>query len=326
MKAPLKKIIFLFVIATIMLSGCEKRKQPSISPTPIEATTVETTNSVTPTKEASPTEKVSPTPTETIAPTEEVVTTPIVEEKPTVEPTDTLIPTNTPTIAPTIKPTNTPSPVPTETPILTPTPEPTQQMNTPIPTATPTEAPQPTDEVKPTEAPKPTEEVKPTPTEIPVPQPWEAPRERKDIADLLMAKVQAYRASKGIRKFENPYVYDDINNPGMGAYLTNKGLRVAKASCLAHSANHEGGQIGAGVYGGEYQNPAGAEEMANRLYTLWYNSPGHNANMLVDNSKYDNVDVAVMTVVEYFDGYSYQYCAIMSNSAIWIEDLPEGLH
>lgn len=309
--------VSLFAIISVILTSCKSDNQFTETITP----TITSTDTPTPTIE--PSEEVTSTPTPTKEPTKEPTDTPTVI--PTIEPTNTPVPTNSPT--PTFTPVPTNTPIPSFTPTPTVENKPTTEPTT-VPTATPTEAPQPTVEptATPTEAPKPTEEVKPTPTEIPVPQPWEAPRERKDIADLLMAKVQAYRASKGIRKFENPYTYYDVNIPNIGNILDSNGLRVAKASCLAHSANHEGGQIGAGVYGGEYQNPAGAEEMANRLYMLWYNSPGHNANMLTNHAKYDMVDVAVMTVVEYFDGYSYQYCAIMSNSTVLYEALPEGLN
>lgn len=164
---------------------------------------------------------------------------------------------------------------------------------------------------------------------------WAEPRERKDVSDLLMAKVNAYRQQNGIRKFENPYTYhhDPAKTPtdqlptfgaGMGNYLTQKGLRVAKKSCMEGTANHEGGQIGTGIYGG-YSSPANASEIAQRLFDNWYNSPAHNANMLWDHEPDGWVDVGVMTVVEWYNGTSYQYCAIMSHSSVQKIYLPDGL-
>lgn len=164
---------------------------------------------------------------------------------------------------------------------------------------------------------------------------WAEPRERKDVSDLLMAKVNAYRQQNGIRKFENPYTYhhDLAKTPtdqlptfgaGMGNYLTQKGLRVAKKSCMEGTANHEGGQIGTGIYGG-YSSPANASEIAQRLFDNWYNSPAHNANMLWDHEPDGWVDVGVMTVVEWYNGTSYQYCAIMSHSSVQKIYLPDGL-
>lgn len=156
---------------------------------------------------------------------------------------------------------------------------------------------------------------------------WAEPRARDDIASLLMAKVQAYRVSKGIRKFENPYVYYDVNNPGIGDYLVSKGLRVAKKCCMEKSANHEGGQIGAGYYtaSGFNEKPS-AETVAVALYNAWYNSPGHNANMLWNDEGYDGVNVAVMTVVEWYDGTYWNFCGIMTETVVFKSDLPDGLN
>ena len=152
---------------------------------------------------------------------------------------------------------------------------------------------------------------------------WDAPRERKDIAELLMAKVQAYRKSKGLRQWEDPYVYYNVNNPGLGERMKADGLRVAKSSCLAKTSTHEGGQIGVGWYGPD-ERPS-AEKVAEVLYKGWYDSPGHNANMLGDHSSLNEVDVALMTVVEYYDGTYWNYCAIMSDSMVVISTLPDGL-
>ena len=269
---------------------------PEPSLTPIPTPTPEPTVTDTPTPE--PTEEPSPTPTEepTPIPTEEV--------KPTDTVTPTQIPTNTPTVMPTVspKPTATPTVKPTATPTVTPKP-------TNTPTVTPTSTPTPV----------------PTNTPTPTPAAWTEPKERKDIADLLMAKVQAYRESQGIRRFESGYVYDDTTNPGMGDYLTSKGLRVAKKCCLEHSAKHEGGQIGTGVYFYPWQvTDIWLEPMAEDLYQNWYKSAPHNKNMLHTDAP-EGVDVAAMTVVEYFDGEYWHYCAIMTVSSVPKEYLPEGL-
>ena len=275
---------------------------PSLSPTntptviPTEAVTVTPEPTVTKTPTPEPTEEPSPTPTEEVKPTDTV--------------TPTQIPTNTPTVMPTVslKPTATPTAIPTVTPTVE-----------PKPTNTPTEAPKPT--VTPTNTPTPV----PTNTPTPTPAAWAEPKERKDIADLLMAKVQAYRESQGIRRFESGYVYDDTTNPGMGDYLTSKGLRVAKKCCLEHSAKHEGGQIGTGVYFYPWQvTDIWLESMAEDLYQNWYKSAPHNKNMLHTDAP-EGVDVAAMTVVEYFDGEYWHYCAIMTVSSVPKEYLPEGL-
>ena len=222
--------------------------------------------------------------------------------KPTETVTPTQIPMNTPTVMPTA------SPKPTATPTVT-----------PKSTDTPTEAPTLT--VAPTSTPT----SVPTNTPTPTPAAWAEPKERKDIADLLMTKVQAYRESQGIRRFESGYVYDDTTNPGMGDYLTSKGLRVAKKCCLEHSAKHEGGQIGTGVYFYPWQvTDIWLEPMAEDLYQNWYKSVPHNKNMLHTDAP-EGVDVAAMTVVEYFDGEYWHYCAILTVSSVPKEYLPEGL-
>lgn len=155
---------------------------------------------------------------------------------------------------------------------------------------------------------------------------WTEPRERTDIAQLLMAKVNNYRASKGIRKIENPYVYYDTKNPGTGERCTANGLRVAKKSCMDYTANHEGGQIGTGIFGSSIQAPLGAEAAASQLFSNWYNSPSHNANMLYDGGGEEYwVTVGVMTVVEWYNGSGYQYCAIMTETFIEKGNLPDGL-
>ena len=152
---------------------------------------------------------------------------------------------------------------------------------------------------------------------------WSEPRERTDIEELLMAKVNAYRASKGLRKWEDPYVYDETTIANFGDILSSKGLRVAKKCCLERSANHEDGQIASGWYG--RQSRPSASEVAAVLYQNWYDSPGHNANMLTSNVAYNEVDVAVMRVVEYYDGKEWYYCAVMTVSTVPKSHLPAGL-
>lgn len=209
------------------------------------------------------------------------------------------------------------SPKPTATPTVKPTATPTVTQK---PTDTPTGAPTPT--VTPTSIPTPI----PTNTPTPTPAAWAEPKERKDIADLLMAKINAYRSSQGLRKWESPFVYYDVNNPGLGERLTAKGLRVAKKCCMEHSANHEGSQIGTGVYFYPWQvTDIWLDEMAGELFNNWYNSPAHNKNMLDSHAEDGIVDVAVMHVTEYFDGEYWHYCAIMTVSGVFSDDLPEGL-
>ena len=141
-----------------------------------------------------------------------------------------------------------------------------------------------------------------------------------------MAKVNAYRISQGLRKWENPFVYYDVNNPGLGERLTAKGIRVAKKCCLEHSANHEGSQIATGVYYYPWQvTDVWLDEMAGKLFDNWYDSAAHNKNMLDNHADDGIVDVAVMSVVEYFDGEYWHYCAIMTVSGVFSDDLPGGL-
>ena len=272
---------------------------PEPSPTPIPTVTPKPAVTDTPTPE--PKEEPSPTPTEEPTPT------PTEEARPTDTVTPTQIPTNTPTVTPTVspKPTATPTVKPTATPTNTPSPS-------PEPTATPTDTPSPT----------------PSNTPTPALVAWTEPKERKDIADLLMAKVQAYRESNGVPKFKSPYEYYDVNAPGLGDRMNEKGLRVAKKCCMEHSANHEGFQIATGIYGYPWRVKEGweAEDIAEQLFDAWYNSPAHNKNMLNDHfAQTQEVDVGVMHVVEYFDGEWWHYCAVMTISCVYYEYLPEGL-
>lgn len=296
----------------------------SVTPTVVATETIpEPERMVTVAQELTPTEEVVLVATVTVTSEPTVTATPIPEPSPTLPSTTTPSPTVSPTVAPTETPTVTPTvaltatPKPTATPILTVSP-------TPIPTATPMVKPTMT----PTLTPSPTLTVTPVPTATPTPIPeaWKEPKERKDIEEQLMAKVNGYRDSQGVRKFESGYVYDDTVNPGMGEYLEEKGIRVAKECCLEHSANHEGGQIGTGVYFYPWQvTDIWIDEMVDSLFDNWYQSPSHNKNLLTDHSGVDCVDVAAMTVVEYFDGEDWHYCAIMTSSCVPTENLPEGL-
>lgn len=311
-----------------------------------------------PTDEPTPSVTEEPTPTVTATPTPEPTATPIPTNTPV--PTNTPTPTQqpaTPTPVPTKAPTSTPNP--TQKPTNTPTP-----TNTPVPTKAPEpttmwvqrsslevyKADTTFTQIDTLE--KGTQVIVLNPNVLnrdanyvaeiqynggkayvqysglsatKVEPKWTEPRERKDMSQLLMNKVNDYRESKGIRKYEDPYVYDDVSDPGMGPYLYNNALRVAKRCCLEQSANHEGGQIGAGWYSTGQKTPRSAEEVANELFNNWRNSPAHNGNMLEQIDKGYYVDVSVMVVVEYYDGNSYLYCAIMGSSAVAISNLPEGL-
>ena len=142
-----------------------------------------------------------------------------------------------------------------------------------------------------------------------------------------MGKVNEYRVSKGMRRWESPFVYHAADDPELGEWLSSKGLRVAKKCCMEHSANHEGYQIGTGVYFYPWQvTDIWKDEMVQTLFNSWYNSPAHNKNMLYDGGGEDEwVGVAIMTVTEHFDGEYWHYCAIMTITFVYKEDLPDGL-
>ena len=300
---------------------------PTVTKTPIPESTVtivpKPTATETPTPEPTPSEEstVTSIPIPTAVPTEEV-------KEPISTVTPTAIPTNTPTVKPTEIPTPTATPTvkPTATPTITPKP-------TVTPTVKPTATPKPTDTPVPTSTltPKPTETPTLTPTNTPTPSPapaaWTEPKERKDLAELLMAKVNAYRVSQGLRKWEDPFVYHEKDDPELGDLLTAKGLRVAKKCCLEHSSKHEGYQIGTGIYFYPWQvTDIRKEEFVQDLFDNWYNSPAHNKNMLYDGGGEDDwIGVSVMHVVEYFDGEDWHYCAIMTLTFVPKQNLPEGL-
>lgn len=140
-----------------------------------------------------------------------------------------------------------------------------------------------------------------------------------------MAEVNAYRAQKGIRKYEDPYAYYDVTNPGLGDRLTSKGKRVCKDLVVNWGKMHEGGQISAGELGSGDEART-VSQLAKDIFTLWYDSPSHNRNMLTDGSQYEGVDVAVMHVYEYWDGHFRKYQAVMTVSSVPYFRLPEGLH
>ena len=142
-----------------------------------------------------------------------------------------------------------------------------------------------------------------------------------------MAKVNEYRVSQGKRKWEDPRTYYDVNNPGLYDRLYQRGIVAAKRCCMEHSANHDSGQIGAGIYFYPWQvTDIWMEEVTQRLFNNWKNSPAHNKNMLDDGgSEEEWVSVAVMTVMEYFDGEDWHYCAIMTVSNVSKTNLPKGL-
>lgn len=331
-----------------------------VTPSPTEEPIPEPTEEPTPTEEPLPTDSPTPVPTNTA--------TPVPTKEPTKEPTNTVtpVPTKEPTKEPTKAPTNTPTNAPTPTEVVVEQPitmwiavddfyvydrdvyystnphrmqkidnQGKKRGDTVVVIRRNIEGTSSgyVDEIQWGSGTALVWEDHLSKTYIePV---WAEPRERTDVAQLLMEKVNAYRAQNGIRKFENPYTYhhDPAKTPadqlptfgaGMGNYLTQKGLRVAKKCCMEGTANHEGGQIGTGIYGG-YSSPANASEIAQRLFNNWYNSPAHNANMLTNSEPYDGVDVGVMTVVEWYNGTSYQYCAIMSHSSVQKIYLPDGL-
>ena len=152
---------------------------------------------------------------------------------------------------------------------------------------------------------------------------WAEPRERTDIAQLLMAKVNNYRAQNGLRKWESPDVYYDVANPGLGGRLRSRGMVAAKRCCMEYSSKHDDGQIGTGIYGSG--GKLSAEDVAQTMFNSWKGSAAHNANMLWNEEQYGGVAVAVMTVVEWYDGRGYQYCAIMTMSGVPFGSLPDGL-
>lgn len=331
---------------------------PTLSPTPIPTETP--TPEPTPTEELTPTEEPTPEPTEEPTPTEE----PLPTDSPTPVPTNTATPepTKEPTKVPTKEPTKAPTNTPTNSPTPTNTPTPTEVVQeqpykawiktgeveiyepqlglflTPITghglqkgsevTVIKTNAngaSSTNDMLSEIRYSGGTAYIWANDLSKTYIEPrWSEPRERKDIAEALMAMVQNYRAQNGKRKLEDPRVYYDVtNSTNVYNYLTTHGITVAKRCCMEYSSNHEGGQIATGIYGNVYQSPMNANECAMILFNSWKGSPAHNASMLRDSD--DEVPVGVMTVVEWYDGTGYQYCAVLSHTAIYKGNLPDGL-
>ena len=311
-----------------------------VTPSPTEEPTPEPTEEPTPTEEPLPTDSPTPVPTNTA--------TPVPTKEPTKVPTNTAtpVPTKEPTKEPTKAPTNTPTNAPTPTEVVVEQPykmwvkDGSIEVYAPDTSFTQIGTLERGAEVTVIHTNVLNRQVNYI-SEIQwsngtayiqydalsktyVEGKWSEPRERKDISDALMALVNNYRAQNGIRKYESPYVYFDVNNPGLGNRMKEKGVRVAKKCCMEGTANHESGQIGTGIYG-SYTSPANATEIAQRLFENWKSSPLHNGDMLFNHESIDCVDVGLMTVVEWYDGSRYQYCAIMSISDVYKGNLPDCL-
>lgn len=334
MKKKQFSLISFLLLSVLLITACGNDQTPATLPetgTPAASVSPEA---------AEPTEAVgntlpSVTPAVLTLPVD-ATPTPGADGTPDVTP-DASVPTGTGTSAPTeggtLQPASpavseagkaTPAPSGNKTPTKggskpTAAPEPTKGSGKPTNTPKPTKAPaKDTPTPIPTKKPGNTSTPSPTPTPEPIvwDEPWEDAVCRDDIAAALMAKVNAYRASKGVPVYENPYDYEDIK-PGLGDRLTEKAHRVAKANALLGSksqSKHEGGQIGTGiVYWRSSTDAEVVEEISGELFTTWYNSKAHNANMLDDWSP--SIGVAVMAVYEYYDGIFYYYAAIMGVSS-----------
>ena len=153
---------------------------------------------------------------------------------------------------------------------------------------------------------------------------WDEPKERPDIAEALMDKVNAYREQNGIRVYESPYTYYDVANPEYGDSLSDKGDRVCKHIILNWGEMIEDGQMSTGDIGTLDDNRS-SETIAEAMFQNWYVAPVHNLNMLDDGAQYDTVDVAVMHVYEYWDGKWRYYQAVMTRSSVPLSTLPDGL-
>lgn len=353
MKHRRLSFVSLLLAAILLLAACGNDQTPATSPE------IGTPSAGTPAASASPeaTEPMdavgnmvtSVTPA-VLTPPVDVTPTPGADGTPDVTP-DASVPTGTgtadPTEGSTLQPT---SPVPTsagnptptgnKTPTSTPkpiqvsptsTPPPTKGAVKDTPTPKPSKAPaKNTPTPQPTKAPakKPGNTSTPSPT--PTPDlwdwfdPWDDAVCRDDIAAALLANVNAYRVSKEVPAYENPYDYEDIE-PGLGDYLTEKAHRVAKANALLGSksqSKHEGGQIGTGLaYWRSSTDAEVVQEIAEELFITWYNSKPHNRNMLSDHRYWsdwglDAVDVSVMAVYEYYDGIFFYYAAIMGSGVV----------
>ena len=97
---------------------------------------------------------------------------------------------------------------------------------------------------------------------------------------------------------------------------------------MKEGAQHTGAQIGVGWYGPAIKERQGGltnEQLAEKLFQGWCSSPGHNANMLDYDANGNCIMVGTMTVVEYYNGSCWGYCAIMGHALVAIAYLPEGL-
>lgn len=328
MKKKQFSLISFLLISVLLITACGNDQTPATSPetgTPAASASPEA---------AEPTDAVGNTlPSVTpavLTPPVDVTPTPGADGTP-----DASAPTGTGTAAPTeggtLQPASpavseagkaTPAPSENKTPTKggskpTAAPEPTKGSSKPTNTPKPTKAPaKDTPTPIPTKKPGNTSTPSPTPTPEPVvwDEPWEDAVCRDDIAAALMAKVNAYRVSKGVPAYENPYDYSE----SAGDFIFNAAHRVAKANALLGSksqSKHEASQIGTGiVYWRSSTDAEVVREIAGELFTTWYNSKAHNANMLYDSSP--SINVAVMAVYEYYDGIFYYYAAIMGNSAL----------
>ncbi len=321
MKHRSLSLMSLLLIAILLFTACCNDQTPATSPETSTPAASASPEAAEPTEVAGSTgPSVTPA---VLTPPVDVTPTPDADGTPKVTP-DASVPTGTGAAVPTEGGTLQPaSPAVSEAGKATPAPS---ENKTPTKGGKPTAAPEPTKgSGKPTNTPKPTKapaKETPTPSPTPTPEPivWDEPWEdavcRDDIAAALMAKVNAYRVSKGVPVYENPYDYDAYK-PGLGDRLTEKAHRVAKANALLGSksqSKHEGGQIGTGiVYWRSSTDAEVVEEISGELFTTWYNSKAHNANMLDDWSP--SIGVAVMAVYEYYDGIFYYYAAIMGVSS-----------
>ena len=316
-------------------------------PTPTEEPVVTDTPTPTEEPELSPTETPVPdTPTPGLMATN--TPTPVPTSTPTKAPT--VAPSKEPTKAPTNTPTNTPTKAPTATPTNSPTPEPTKavteqpyQMWVAVQQL---EAYAPNESFTEIDVLHVGDVVSITKTNVLgrsaniiseaeykgrtiwvqfdclsktyVEPKWDAPRERKDLEEILMAKVNAYRQSKGLPPFADPFVYYDEYEPNSGANMVAEGLATAKEQCVKEGAQHNSRQIGVGWYGSAINTRQGGltnEQLAEKLFQGWYNSPGHNANMLENGTEGGyRIVTGVMTVVEYYNGSYWGYCAILTHN------------
>lgn len=321
----------------------------TVTPMPTPTTEAVVTNTPTPTIEVMgiPTPTEEPAVTDTPTPTEEPEPSPTktpVPDTPTPEPTatntPTPVPTNTPTKAPTATPTNSPTPEPTPTQAVVEQPvtmwvkvkelrvyaanETFAEIGTLKKGAEVTvvkkNALNRTDNI--------VSEIEynggrayvlfNSLSETYVEGAWAEPRERKDLEEILMAKVNAYRQSKGLPPFADPFVYYDEYEPNSGANMVAEGLATAKDQCVKEGAQHNSRQIGVGWYGPAINTRQGGltnEQLAEKLFQGWYNSPGHNANMLENGTEGGyRIVTGVMTVVEYYNGSYWGYCAILTHN------------